>query len=340
MYNFVAIYYNARMVQGAVVSVPVAPAHANSSLRPVLLERMEKTYQRIEFETKGDFKTALTTMFEVLTKDVDGSIFLTLTGHGPFVPGSSCTKISEYARGVGSDIDLKELFRPFLESRSGASIDQFEVITDAVSVAKAGYWARYTGREKSRSYTVASLIVGTGVGGALVQKYGNHIGTGHHSEFGHTRVHIDAKDPAPISVCKLHEGCLQGVCSWGAILARANEMGMQLDELLDESNHNHPLWSFQAKYLAQGCQNFMFTAPPAEIVLVGSLFDLAPKNLIPNIIEEIRSETGDQFLYNKAELDAFLVHRSLSQEALVGALHHSVSILQNDSAHMLQGAER
>ncbi|MEL7041862.1 MAG: ROK family protein [Pseudomonadota bacterium] len=326
MFHFVSIYYNAQKVQSARADLDYAPGRTNPSLRPLLLERLEQTYRYYEFDTNDGFRAALTQAFKEQTVDSNGLIFLTVTGHGPFAFGTNRMRITDYARGVGAGTDIYETLRPAIENTPGADVSRFRVITDAVSVAGAGYWARYTGQEETRSYTVASFILGTGVGAAIVQKYGRVIGRAHHSEFGHTRIHILEDDPAPVSVCDYHGGCLQGMVSWAALEAKAKGMNSSLKAAVD--NDDHPMWPLVAKYIAQGCQNLMFTAPPSEIVMCGSLFDLGPSKLEKIIHQAIKDEMGQEFLYLDAQRDNFLVKRSLAQEALVGNIHHGISLLQ------------
>lgn len=307
------------------LDLPFYPPRDAPSMRAILLEAVEATLVRVELSGRR-LTDALTKAFTAVCADPGEFLHVIVSGHGPFDFETGRKVISLAARGPAKGVNLGSTFQRAFDRLEHPKPIGFRVITDAVAVARAGYWARYNGDESSRSYTIASLIMGTGVGGALVQKYGRAIGRAHHSEFGHTRIHIRPEDQNAVSVCPHHGACLQGVCSWAALEARAGGR-IQLQALIE--NPDDPFWKLIAKYIAQGCQTFMFTAPPYEIVLAGSLFDLVPK-LPEFVFDEIQDETGPEFLYTAArDKERFLPHRALAQECLLGGLHTGLSMSQD-----------
>jgi predicted NBD/HSP70 family sugar kinase len=321
MKHFLCIYYETEKVYGARLDIPEVPGKDSGSLREDLIQAVGATKVDTIIANHKNFADALRFVFAELTKDIGPERFLTIVGHGPFKFESRRLSVSRTARGPAGGANLKAVFVPELIAE-----ENLIAITDAVAVACAGYWSHYTGAHASRSYTVASLIAGIGVGGALVQKYGRSIGRAHHSEFGHTRVHVVQEDRDPINVCRHHDCCLQGMTCWAALGERAKRSGLEgIEDLIADPHHD--LWYCQAKYLAQGCQTFMFTAPPFQIVLCGSMFDHAP-HLVDMVLEAIRYETGPEFLYPAAKRQEFVVYRSLVQEALIGGLHSGLTASQ------------
>lgn len=320
MNHFICIYYRADEVCGARFDIDELPGKDSPSLRDDLIEAVGATLTKEPIPDSESFDEALRSVFVTLLKRTSGPVFLTIVGHGPFEFESRRLQVSTTARGAAAGADLAAIFSDLIDD------DQMISITDAVAVACAGYWASYDRSEATRSYTIASLIAGTGVGGAVVQKYGRSIGRAHHSEFGHTRVHVVSEDPAPICVCDHHDCCLQGMTCWAAIEARAEKLDDD-DFSSIVRNPNHKMWIGQAKYLAQGCQTFMFATPPFQIVLCGSMFE-SNRRLVDLVRQAIRKETGEEFLYPAAMRREFVVYRPLMREALVGGLHAGISASQ------------
>lgn len=325
--HFITIYYETFKVYGARIDM-VAPGNDEESYRRQL-EPVTKKGRRIEISFKDlKFEDALKDILQQLTQDITSKIILTIVGYGPFEFGSEQMKVADSAREPARGHNLREIVEPRLLELGGDH--QIEYITDAMAVACAGFWEGYVpSKDESRSYTTASIIGGAGIGGAVVQRYGRVIGLAHHSEFGHIRIHIDKDDRYPRSICTDHGGCLQGVASWAALEARAKRYGFDtLTPLFKDPEH--VLWTVQARYFSQAVQNLMFTTPPYKIVVAGSMFELAPW-LIGKIMDDLRSEDGigSKFLYPAAQKDDFIVYKSLTDEALLGGIHHGLGWAQS-----------
>ena len=120
------------------------------------------------------------------------------------------------------------------------------------------------------------LTVGTGIGGGAV--VGGRILHGFtHPEMGHIQIPHDPQDPYP-GGCPYHTGCLEGVACGPAIRER---WGMPAADLPPE----HPAWTLEARYLALGVANWMFTLSPRRVILGGGVMQQA--HLFPLIEKEL-----------------------------------------------------
>lgn len=121
------------------------------------------------------------------------------------------------------------------------------------------------------------LTVGTGIGGgAMVNGRLLHGFT--HPEMGHIRIPHDPEDRYA-GGCPYHTGCLEGVASGPAIEER---WGRPAEELAPD----HPAWKLEARYLALGVANWMFTLSPRRAILGGGVMQQG--HLFPMIEEELR----------------------------------------------------
>jgi len=150
------------------------------------------------------------------------------------------------------------------------------------------------------------LTVGTGVGGGAMA--GGRLLHGFtHPEMGHIRIPHEAGDPYP-GGCPYHADCLEGLASGPAIQQR---WGLAATELPPE----HPAWTLEARYLALGVANWMFTLSPRRAILGGGVMQQA--QLFPLIEKELHRILNGYI----AVPPAFLAAPMLGQRAgVLGAL--------------------
>ena len=157
------------------------------------------------------------------------------------------------------------------------------------------------------------LTVGTGIGGgALVD--GRPIHGLLHPEMGHIRVPHDWQaDPFPGS-CPYHADCLEGLASGPAIEARWGRAGSELPS-------DHPAWTLEAHYLAQGLANLVLSLSPQRLILGGGVMEQA--QLFPLIRAEVRRLLNGyiQSPWLEDRLDEYIVPPGLGARAgVLGAL--------------------
>jgi fructokinase len=125
--------------------------------------------------------------------------------------------------------------------------------------------------------TFIYLTVGTGIGGGgLVGGRPMHGLV--HPEIGHMLLPRDPSLDAFAGVCPFHAGCLEGLASGPALLAR---WGQPAESLPAE----HPAWALEAHYLALAVVNLVCTLSPQRIVLGGGVMEQA--HLFPLIRQEV-----------------------------------------------------
>ena len=115
--------------------------------------------------------------------------------------------------------------------------------------------------------TFVYLTVGTGIGGGGLQR-GQPMHGLVHPEMGHMLLPRDpSADPFP-GVCPFHGGCLEGLASGPAMLARWGQPAESLPA-------DHPAWALEARYLALAAVNLVCTLSPQRIVLGGGVMEQA-----------------------------------------------------------------
>ena len=83
-------------------------------------------------------------------------------------------------------------------------------------------------------------------------------------EMGHVRIpHDMATDPFPGS-CPYHGDCLEGLAAGQALEKRWGQPAETLPA-------DHPAWPLEARYLALGIANFIFTLSPQRIIVGGGV---------------------------------------------------------------------
>jgi fructokinase len=155
----------------------------------------------------------------------------------------------------------------FLGSRLGVPLG-FDTDVNAAALAEATMGAG-VGLDP-----VLYLTIGTGIGGgALVN--GKLLHGLMHPEMGHIRITRREGDKFPGS-CPYHADCLEGLASGPAIEKRWGVRGEQLDP-------DHPAWSLEAWYLAQGVVSMAMILSPQAVILGGGIM------AVPGILARIQS---------------------------------------------------
>lgn len=108
----------------------------------------------------------------------------------------------------------------------------------------------------------AYITVGTGIGVGLVVN-GNSVKGMMHPEAGHIQVTRCPGDSFH-GTCPYHGDCVEGMCSSGALIARANCTQAGLPALGDD----HEVWDHTAYYIAQLCATLVMVASP-EVICIG-----------------------------------------------------------------------
>ncbi|NCP16408.1 ROK family protein [bacterium] len=127
--------------------------------------------------------------------------------------------------------------------------------------------------------TFIYLTIGTGIGGGGMVN--GHLMHGLlHPEMGHLCIpHDRGADPFAGS-CPFHGDCLEGLASGPAIVKR---WGQPAETLPPE----HPAWALEARYLALGLVNLIYTLSPQKIILGGGVMQQA--HLFPLLRREVQT---------------------------------------------------
>ena len=147
----------------------------------------------------------------------------------------------------------------------------FDTDVNAAAIGEAR-WGAARGLD-----TFVYLTVGTGIGGGGLQG-GRPMHGLVHPEMGHMLLpHDRSLDRFP-GVCPFHGGCLEGLASGPAILARWGQAAENLPA-------DHPAWALEARYLALALANLVCTLSPQRIVMGGGVMEQA--HLFPLIRKEV-----------------------------------------------------
>lgn len=147
----------------------------------------------------------------------------------------------------------------------------FDTDVNAAAIGEAR-WGAARGLD-----TFIYLTVGTGIGGGgLVGGRPMHGLV--HPEMGHMLLPRERLlDPFP-GVCPFHGGCLEGLASGPALLARWGQPAESLPA-------DHPAWALEAHYLALALVNLVCTLSPQRIVMGGGVMEQT--RLFPLIRKEV-----------------------------------------------------
>ena len=161
--------------------------------------------------------------------------------------------------------------------------------------------------------TFIYLTVGTGIGGGGMVN-GHLIHGLAHPEMGHVYIpHNPVNDPYP-GCCPYHGDCLEGLACGPAIEKRWGQPPQTLPA-------DHPAWRLEARYLAFGLVDIIFTLSPQRVIIGGGV--LQQESLLPmvrkNVHELIRGYVPvPQFI---SETDSYIVLPVLGQKAgVLGAI--------------------
>ena len=174
-------------------------------------------------------------------------------------------------------------------------------------VNAACYGEYILGHGKNLS-NVVYYTFGTGVGGGAIQN-GEFIEGFSHPEMGHMLVIPHPKDNFKGS-CPFHDNCLEGMASGTSIEQRTTIPGQDLPS-------DHPLWDFEADYIAQCVHNTTLMLSPDIIILGGGVL----RN--PHLIYKVRdSFTKHLNSYVKTpKLESYIVTPKLEGNAgIIGCL--------------------
>jgi fructokinase len=147
----------------------------------------------------------------------------------------------------------------------------FDTDVNAAAIGEAR-WGAAQGLD-----TFVYLTVGTGIGGGGLLG-GQPMHGLVHPEIGHMLLpHDRSLDPFP-GVCPFHAGCLEGLASGPALLARWGQPAESLPP-------DHPAWALEARYLGLALANLVCTLSPQRIVLGGGVMEQT--HLFPLIRKEV-----------------------------------------------------
>lgn len=156
------------------------------------------------------------------------------------------------------------------------------------------------------------LTVGTGIGGGGMIG-GKLIHGLLHPEMGHILIPQDQATDPFAGACPFHKNCLEGLASGFAMEQRWGQKGASLPA-------DHPAWALEARYLAMGLVNYIFTLSPQRIILGGGVME--QKHLFPRVREEVLKQLN---LYMDVpaltqDIDNYIVPPGLGNHAgLAGA---------------------
>lgn len=113
--------------------------------------------------------------------------------------------------------------------------------------------------------TFIYLTIGTGIGGGGMVNGALMHGL-LHPEMGHVYVPHDREEDPYEGWCMYHGNCLEGLAAGPALAGRWSVRGEDLP-----SDPGHRAWQLEAKYLAAGIVNFIYTLSPQRVILGGGV---------------------------------------------------------------------
>lgn len=207
---------------------------------------------------------------------------------------------------------------------SGAPLRKMMVHALGVPVAldtdvNAALLAEWTNGAAKGTDRAAYVTIGTGIGvGAQIN--GEFAGRPFHLELGHIRVERHEDDMAFGGICSVHGGCLEGLLSAPALIARFG----QIETLSDDD----PCWNVGGWYLAQLCLTLSLGWRLQRIVLGGGVMNS------PALLRQTRvwySDLLNDYLTNENDPDELIARAALGDDAgLLGAIR----LLQNNTRNL------
>jgi fructokinase len=155
------------------------------------------------------------------------------------------------------------------------------------------------------------LTVGTGIGAGLL--LGDRAWHGlSHPEAGHMRIPHDADADRFPGVCPFHGDCFEGLASGPALEARWGTTPEQLPA-------DHPGWELEARYLAFGILNIVYSVSPHRVIAGGGVFE--HPGLLAMVRKHLLELLGGYLEMPLLDLDRYLVAAELGDDAgVLGAI--------------------
>ena len=163
--------------------------------------------------------------------------------------------------------------------------------------------------------------IGKGIGlGAMVN--GKLLHGMLHAEAGHIRMSRESGDNFE-GDCPSHGTCFEGMASGSAIAKRWGKPAREL-------SNNPEVWKLEAKYIAQGLTDIIFTLSPQKIIMGGGV--LHQKDLLPlvrkNVVEYINNYIDTKELRN---INNYIVPAALNgSQGIKGAV--KLALLAEEAA--------
>ncbi len=161
--------------------------------------------------------------------------------------------------------------------------------------------------------TFIYLTVGTGIGGGGLVN-GKLIHGMLHPEMGHLAIPHDKEEDPFEGWCKFHKDCLEGLASGPAIESRWGIRGENLPA-------DHPAWQLEAKYLAFGLVNYIYTLSPQRIIMGGGV--MQQSHLFPLIRQRVQHLLNGYIQVDDVlqQIDQYIVPPKLGPRAgVLGAI--------------------
>jgi fructokinase len=161
--------------------------------------------------------------------------------------------------------------------------------------------------------TFIYLTIGTGIGGGGMVN--GHLMHGLlHPEMGHLCIPHDRQADPFAGICPFHGDCLEGLASGPAIERRWEQPAETLPP-------EHPAWALEARYLALGLANWIYTLSPQKVILGGGV--MQQTHLFPLIRREVQA-LFNGYLQSPAilkNIDEYIIPPALGGRAgVLGAL--------------------
>ncbi len=151
------------------------------------------------------------------------------------------------------------------------------------------------------------MTVGTGIGVGILINYQPVHGMVH-PEAGHIFIpHSHQEDPFE-GVCPYHGDCLEGLASGPAMHKR---WGVRAEDLPD----GHPGWELEAKYIASGICNVIYSYSPQRIILGGGV--LQHRGLLQQVRKYVLRLSNGYIRSPRLleQVESYIVSPSLGQRA-------------------------
>ena len=170
--------------------------------------------------------------------------------------------------------------------------------------------------------TFVYFTIGTGIGGGGLVN-GSPIRGLLHPEMGHVSVPHDWEEDPYEGWCIYHGDCWEGLAAGPALEGRWEVKGETLPQ-------DHAAWNLEAKYIAAGIINVLYTISPQLVILSGGV--MKNQFLYEMVREEVRRQMNGYLQIPRLlhDLESYIVPPALGDEA--GVLGAFALALQAASA--------